>query len=200
MRCSATRSAGSFPSRPGTTSRSRPSTACSRRRTAISSSRPRWTRPGSGLRNLIGGDKLASDTRFLDPASRNANRLAALAYVRELDDGALGPRVRRGARRRGRAVRAGADASTRCSKIRRPRRAAWWSSRTIRCSAASGCLICRSGSRTVTPRRAARRRSWASTTARSRATSATRPEQVEAMERDGVLYAEQAVATLKEPG
>lgn len=35
------------------------------------------------LAHLIGGDELASDRRFLDPASRNANRLAALKYVRE---------------------------------------------------------------------------------------------------------------------
>jgi crotonobetainyl-CoA:carnitine CoA-transferase CaiB-like acyl-CoA transferase len=35
------------------------------------------------LARLIGGDELAADKRFLDPASRNANRLAALAYVRE---------------------------------------------------------------------------------------------------------------------
>jgi len=32
---------------------------------------------------LIGGDELAADKRFLDPASRNANRLDALALVRE---------------------------------------------------------------------------------------------------------------------
>lgn len=35
------------------------------------------------LAQLIGGDTLAADKRFLDPASRNANRLHALAYVRE---------------------------------------------------------------------------------------------------------------------
>ncbi|MGD0105558.1 MAG: CoA transferase [Rhodopila sp.] len=35
------------------------------------------------LAYLIGGDELASDQRFLDPTSRNANRLEALAYVRE---------------------------------------------------------------------------------------------------------------------
>jgi crotonobetainyl-CoA:carnitine CoA-transferase CaiB-like acyl-CoA transferase len=35
------------------------------------------------LARLIGGDTLAADTRFLDPASRNANREAALALVRE---------------------------------------------------------------------------------------------------------------------
>lgn len=34
------------------------------------------------LAKLIGGDALASDARFLDPASRNANREAALALVR----------------------------------------------------------------------------------------------------------------------
>jgi crotonobetainyl-CoA:carnitine CoA-transferase CaiB-like acyl-CoA transferase len=33
------------------------------------------------LAKLIGGDTLAADTRFLDPASRNANREAALALV-----------------------------------------------------------------------------------------------------------------------
>ncbi|MCB2100284.1 MAG: CoA transferase [Rhodobacterales bacterium] len=33
------------------------------------------------LARLIGGDVLAADTRFLDPASRNANRLAALKLV-----------------------------------------------------------------------------------------------------------------------
>jgi crotonobetainyl-CoA:carnitine CoA-transferase CaiB-like acyl-CoA transferase len=37
-----------------------------------------WVR----LARLIGGDELAADRRFLDPASRNANRLAALEYVR----------------------------------------------------------------------------------------------------------------------
>ena len=35
------------------------------------------------LARLIGGETLAADTRFLDPASRNANRLAALAFVRD---------------------------------------------------------------------------------------------------------------------
>jgi crotonobetainyl-CoA:carnitine CoA-transferase CaiB-like acyl-CoA transferase len=35
------------------------------------------------LAYLIGGDALASDKRFLDPASRNANHKAASAYVRE---------------------------------------------------------------------------------------------------------------------
>ncbi|CAO3440783.1 CaiB/BaiF CoA transferase family protein [Azospirillum endophyticum] len=35
------------------------------------------------LAKLIGGDALAADTRFLDPASRNANRKAALALVEE---------------------------------------------------------------------------------------------------------------------
>jgi crotonobetainyl-CoA:carnitine CoA-transferase CaiB-like acyl-CoA transferase len=35
------------------------------------------------LAHLIGGDALAADTRFLDPASRNANREAALAYVQD---------------------------------------------------------------------------------------------------------------------
>jgi crotonobetainyl-CoA:carnitine CoA-transferase CaiB-like acyl-CoA transferase len=35
------------------------------------------------LARLIGGEELASDKRFLDPASRNANRLAALTYIRE---------------------------------------------------------------------------------------------------------------------
>jgi crotonobetainyl-CoA:carnitine CoA-transferase CaiB-like acyl-CoA transferase len=35
------------------------------------------------LAQLIGGDELAADRRFLDPVSRNANRLAALAYVRD---------------------------------------------------------------------------------------------------------------------
>jgi crotonobetainyl-CoA:carnitine CoA-transferase CaiB-like acyl-CoA transferase len=34
------------------------------------------------LAKLIGGEELASDKRFLDPASRNANRVDALAYVR----------------------------------------------------------------------------------------------------------------------
>ncbi|WP_119157774.1 CaiB/BaiF CoA transferase family protein [Caldimonas tepidiphila] len=34
------------------------------------------------LARLIGGEELASDKRFLDPASRNANRLEALAYVK----------------------------------------------------------------------------------------------------------------------
>ncbi|MCR0984956.1 CaiB/BaiF CoA transferase family protein [Roseomonas populi] len=34
------------------------------------------------LARLIGGEELAADRRFLDPDSRNANRLAALAYVR----------------------------------------------------------------------------------------------------------------------
>jgi crotonobetainyl-CoA:carnitine CoA-transferase CaiB-like acyl-CoA transferase len=34
------------------------------------------------LARLIGGEELATDKRFLDPASRNANRLAALDYVR----------------------------------------------------------------------------------------------------------------------
>jgi crotonobetainyl-CoA:carnitine CoA-transferase CaiB-like acyl-CoA transferase len=33
------------------------------------------------LARLIGGDELAGDARFLDPSSRNANREAALAYV-----------------------------------------------------------------------------------------------------------------------
>jgi crotonobetainyl-CoA:carnitine CoA-transferase CaiB-like acyl-CoA transferase len=33
------------------------------------------------LARLIGGDELAADTRFLDPNSRNANRKEALAYV-----------------------------------------------------------------------------------------------------------------------
>ena len=37
-----------------------------------------WVR----LARLIGGEELAADRRFLDPASRNANRLAALEYVR----------------------------------------------------------------------------------------------------------------------
>lgn len=35
------------------------------------------------LAQLIGGEALAADKRFLDPASRNANRLHALACVRE---------------------------------------------------------------------------------------------------------------------
>jgi crotonobetainyl-CoA:carnitine CoA-transferase CaiB-like acyl-CoA transferase len=35
------------------------------------------------LAYLIGGEVLAADTRFSDPASRNANRLAALKYVRD---------------------------------------------------------------------------------------------------------------------
>jgi crotonobetainyl-CoA:carnitine CoA-transferase CaiB-like acyl-CoA transferase len=35
------------------------------------------------LAQLIGGEALAADARFLDPASRNANRMAALALVRE---------------------------------------------------------------------------------------------------------------------
>jgi crotonobetainyl-CoA:carnitine CoA-transferase CaiB-like acyl-CoA transferase len=35
------------------------------------------------LARLIGGEELASDKRFLDPANRNANRLAALTYIRE---------------------------------------------------------------------------------------------------------------------
>ncbi len=34
------------------------------------------------LARLIGGDNLAADARFLDPASRNANRLEALALVK----------------------------------------------------------------------------------------------------------------------
>jgi crotonobetainyl-CoA:carnitine CoA-transferase CaiB-like acyl-CoA transferase len=33
------------------------------------------------LAHLIGGEELAADPRFLDPASRNANRLAAVKYV-----------------------------------------------------------------------------------------------------------------------
>jgi crotonobetainyl-CoA:carnitine CoA-transferase CaiB-like acyl-CoA transferase len=33
------------------------------------------------LARLVGGDELAADTRFLDPASRNANRVHALKYV-----------------------------------------------------------------------------------------------------------------------
>jgi len=35
------------------------------------------------LAKLIGGDELASDKRFLDPASRNANHVAAETYVRD---------------------------------------------------------------------------------------------------------------------
>jgi crotonobetainyl-CoA:carnitine CoA-transferase CaiB-like acyl-CoA transferase len=35
------------------------------------------------LARLIGGDELAADKRFLDPASRNANHMAAAAYVRD---------------------------------------------------------------------------------------------------------------------
>jgi crotonobetainyl-CoA:carnitine CoA-transferase CaiB-like acyl-CoA transferase len=35
------------------------------------------------LARLIGGATLAADTRFLDPASRNVNRVAALKYVRD---------------------------------------------------------------------------------------------------------------------
>jgi crotonobetainyl-CoA:carnitine CoA-transferase CaiB-like acyl-CoA transferase len=35
------------------------------------------------LARLIGGDELAADKRFLDPASRNANRAQALEYVRD---------------------------------------------------------------------------------------------------------------------
>lgn len=35
------------------------------------------------LARLIGGDELASDPRFLDPKSRNANREAALKYVQD---------------------------------------------------------------------------------------------------------------------
>ena len=35
------------------------------------------------LAQLIGGDALAADTRFGDPVSRNANRMAALTYVRD---------------------------------------------------------------------------------------------------------------------
>ena len=34
------------------------------------------------LARLVGGDQLAADERFLDPASRNENRVAALDYVR----------------------------------------------------------------------------------------------------------------------
>lgn len=35
------------------------------------------------LAHLIGGEALAADKRFLDPASRNANHVAAAAYVRD---------------------------------------------------------------------------------------------------------------------
>jgi crotonobetainyl-CoA:carnitine CoA-transferase CaiB-like acyl-CoA transferase len=35
------------------------------------------------LAKLIGGEALATDKRFLDPANRNANREAALKYVRD---------------------------------------------------------------------------------------------------------------------
>jgi crotonobetainyl-CoA:carnitine CoA-transferase CaiB-like acyl-CoA transferase len=35
------------------------------------------------LARLIGGEELASDRRFLDPESRNAHRLVALAFVKE---------------------------------------------------------------------------------------------------------------------
>lgn len=38
-----------------------------------------WVR----LARLVGGDALALDKRFLDPVSRNANRTAALAYVQD---------------------------------------------------------------------------------------------------------------------
>ena len=151
------------------------------------------------LAQLVGGDKLASDTRFLDPASRNENRLAALAYVRDWTtarsvrecvaalDGAAVPcapvqtidQVLEDPQTKARNMVIEQDHPV-LGRVRLPNLPFRFSD-------------CDTSPRSPAPLLGQHNREIARDLGYG-------PEQVEALVRDGVLYAEQAVATLREPG
>ena len=149
------------------------STACSRRVTAISSSRRRWTRPGSASRNWSAATRWrptrASRSRQPEREPAGGARLCA-----GVDDGSVRPRMRDRARRRVRAVRAGADdrPGARRSADQGTQHGDRAGPPSARPREAAEPAVPVLGLRHH--RRAARPRSWASTIVKSRAISATR--------------------------